>query len=90
MKRIAILIILISSNAMATCRCVCVDGEQEAVCTSAMELPPICAPQVCPIVPAAVAPIGVPIIPPLGTSECTPQQILNSYTGHYDWETICR
>ena len=76
--------------AEAGCVCRCVDGEQRPICSSAIEVPPICPPRVCPIVPPPVAPITPPTVPPVGTVECHEAQVLNPVTGEYQFKRICR
>lgn len=74
----------------ARCVCRCVNGDVKALCDSALEVPPICAPQVCPITPPSVQPIEPPRVPPIGTKECRQEQVYNSYTRRYEWKTVCR
>jgi hypothetical protein len=31
-----------------------------------------------------------PMVPPIGTTSCSPQQVMNPYTRQYEWRTICR
>src|SRR5262245_5924414 len=71
------------------CRCACVNGEVVPLCSNSLDLPPICAPRICPIVPSAIEPIQPPRIPPVGTSQCTMKQVLNRFTGRYEWKEIC-
>jgi hypothetical protein len=78
-----------SYDAAASCECKCVDGEQTPVCTSSMDLPPICPPRVCAIVPPAIPPIPPPQVPPVGTEKCSPKQVYNEKTGQYEWKEIC-
>jgi hypothetical protein len=77
-------------NSYAACQCRCVNGSVQALCSSTLDVQPICAPQVCPIVPPAVQPIATPQVPPLGTSSCNMQQVYNSQKGLYEWKNICR
>ena len=77
-------------NVNANCVCRCVNGEMKAICSSSIDIPPICPPQVCPITPPSVAPINPPSVPPLGASTCQNQQVLNPYTNRYEWKLICR
>jgi hypothetical protein len=39
-------------------------------------------------VPPSVRPIPTPMVPPIGTRHCAPQQVWNGY--RYEWRTICR
>jgi hypothetical protein len=77
-------------EARAACTCTCINGSPEAVCSSAIDLRPICPPTICPIVPPSVRPIDTPRVPPIGTSYCTNQQVMNPYTHQYEWRQICR
>lgn len=74
--------------ASATCQCVCMNGNVEAVCSSSIDIQPICPPRVCPIVPPAVRPIDPPRVPPVGTSNCRSEQVWNGEK--YEWIEICR
>ncbi len=74
----------------ANCVCRCVNGNMEALCSSSIDMRPICSPTICPIVPPSVTPIQTPTVPPVGTSSCAPEQVYDSNTGGYKWATICR
>lgn len=76
--------------ASAQCVCRCVDGRVQPICRSSLDIPPICAPQICRIVPPSIAPIPSPGIPPIGTSGCRQAQVFNPITGRYEWRTVCR
>ena len=80
----------LSNNSGAACVCRCVGGEVKALCSSSIDLPPICSPQICPITPPSIAPIQSPRVPPLGTTGCRMAQVLNPQTGQYEWREICR
>jgi hypothetical protein len=75
--------------ASAACVCRCVSGEMQPICSSSIDLPPICPPTVCAIVPPPVAPMQAPTVPPIGTTQCSPRQVLNPYTQQYEWRSIC-
>lgn len=79
-----------ADDAGAACVCRCVDGEVRALCSSSIDVPPICAPRVCQITPPSVAPIQVPRVPPVGTTECRMAQVLNPRTQRYEWREVCR
>jgi len=74
----------------AACECRCVNGNMQALCTSAIDIRPICGPTVCQIVPPSIAPIQSPTIPPIGTSSCSQAQVLDPYTHQYVWQQVCR
>ncbi len=91
MKKLVIgALVFISFGAQAACVCRCSNGQNQPFCSGALDLPPICAPMVCPIVPPSITPIQAPQLPPLGTTQCHPQQVLNPYTNRYEWQTVCR
>lgn len=79
-----------TGTAEAACQCSCVNGQVRPVCTSSIDIRPICTPGICPIVPPAIKPIAPPAIPPLGTKSCRMVQVLNPATGLYEWRNLCR
>jgi len=80
----------VSNDARAACVCRCVNGSMRALCSSSIDLPPICAPQVCPLTPPSIAPIQPPRVPPIGTTYCRQVQVVNPHTGRYEWREVCR
>ena len=78
----------LSLEAEAACRWAYVNGRQQQLCDSAIDLPAIGAPGIAPIAPPAVPPIQTPTIPPIGTSTCYPAQVWNGYG--YQWQIVCR
>jgi len=91
MKLITFLFIaLMATSAYSNCICRCVNGSMQPICSSSIDIPPICPPTVCQIAPPSVQPITPPTIPPIGTSNCQNQQVLNPYTGKYEWKLICQ
>ena len=94
MVRLGLLIVMVltawSAPSSAACRCACVNGTMQAVCQSNIDLPPICGASVCAIAPPSIAPIQRPTVPPIGTRSCSQQQVQNSDTGRYEWQTVCR
>jgi hypothetical protein len=81
---------LVTEQASGACSCHCVNGQVQALCTSPLDIQPICSPTICPIVPPSIRPIEVPRIPPVGTRQCSNQQVYNPYTRQYEWKQICR
>lgn len=79
-----------ASSANASCVCRCSGGENVPICTSTTEVPPICSPMVCPVVSPSVPPVQAPRVPPVGTQGCQMKQVLNPYTGQYEWKELCR
>lgn len=89
--RLIILAVLLFTMpiAFADCVCRCVNGEVQAICSSAIDLEPICPPRICSIVPPSVRPIQAPRVPPIGTTNCRKEQVYNEYTRRYEWKTLC-
>lgn len=77
------------NTAQAACVCRCVNGTVQAICTSSLDIRPICSPTICPIAPPSIAPIQPPRVPPIGTSRCVQRQVLNPYTNQYEWREVC-
>lgn len=77
-------------EANANCVCRCTNGENVPLCSSTLEIPPICPLRVCPIAPPSIEPIQAPQLPPLGTQNCWQQQVLNPNTNQYQWRRVCR
>ena len=84
-----LVLLWVPSAAQANCACVCVDGEVQALCTSTLDIEPICPPRICSIVPPSIEPIQPPRVPPIGTSECSQRQVYNEFTKQYDWQEVC-
>jgi hypothetical protein len=83
-------IVLCSNVSHAGCECRCVNGQVVPLCSSTLDLPPICPPRICQIVPPAVRPIDPPRIPPLGAKDCRSEQVYNPGTGQYEWRQVCQ
>jgi hypothetical protein len=86
---IAFLCLILSKNIMAECTCECVNGQQQALCESAIDLKPICPPKICPQTSPQVQPIDPPRVPPLGTKNCEQKQVWNPQTLKYEWQEVC-
>jgi len=80
--------IFYSEKTNAACKCMCVDGEMEPICTSALDIPLPCI-GICSIVPPSIPPITSPKIPPIGTTKCEMRQVKSPYSGRYEWKEVC-
>jgi hypothetical protein len=76
--------------AHAKCRCACVNGQVTPLCSSTRDMPSICSPQICPLVPPSIPPMTSPSLPPLGTTSCSMEEVYNKYTFQYEYRRICR
>ena len=83
------LLLFLPLKVFASCQCSCVSGQVRAICTSTLDIKPICSPRVCPITTPSIKPIQSPSIPPIGTKSCTQQQVYNEYTKRYEWKKVC-
>lgn len=72
----------------ADCVCKCVDGQFIPVCSSTLDIPPICPPRICPMPPPAIKPLPSLSIPPLGTSTAVQAQVFDEDTGEYEYEEL--
>lgn len=85
---VALALALIAAPAEAGCVCRCVNGSMQPLCSSPMDMPPMCPPAACGIAPPSIAPIQAPSIPPIGTSSCRQVQVYEG--GQYRWREVCR
>lgn len=74
----------------ASCNCQCVNGVVVLICTSPLDMQPICPPTICPMVTPSIQPINPLVIPPIGTTHCQQMQVADPKTGMYEWRTICQ
>jgi hypothetical protein len=75
-------------NVEAACRCVCVDGKYQNLCSSTMDLKKNCF-GLCPLTPPSLKPLTPLGTRPLGTTSCTMKQVWNSWTNSYQWQKVC-
>jgi hypothetical protein len=83
-------VVMVNEQAYAKCVCRCVNGEMKPLCTSSLEIPPICPPTICPLTPPKIEPLPSLELPPLGTESCRWKQVLNPYTNRYEWKRVCQ
>ena len=73
----------------ARCACNCVDGRVMALCSNTLEIPPICAPRICPLRSPSIKPLPSLQLKPLGTTYCRQAQVYNAWTNRYEWQRVC-
>jgi hypothetical protein len=79
--------------ASAACKCSCVEGQIEAVCSLPTELPPVCAPRACsakPLHAALVASERTTAAATPAARQCHETQVLNPQTGAYVSKQVCQ
>ncbi len=86
---LAVALVLVTLPANAECVCACVGGAVVPICESSIDLTPICAPRICPLVPPSIEPIAPLRLAPLGTTTCIQKQVYNEFTKQYEWQQIC-
>lgn len=84
------LAMLASTSAHAQCVCRCVNGTVKPLCRSVLDMPAICAPQICPMVPPSIQPIQTIRVPPIGTTSCRLMQVYQPHVNRYEWVQVCR
>lgn len=89
MRFVLALILFMPAFALGDCYCTCVNGKNQPICESTIDLPPICAPKVCPLEPPSVKPINPPTVPPIGTETCVQQQVWDHNKRKYEWKQVC-
>jgi len=80
--------LLMSVRAEASCTCHCIDDEMQPLCTTSLDIRPICPVRICPIAGPSIAPINPPTIPPVGTSSCRQARICDPF-GNCRWQQVC-
>ena len=88
----ALMVASFSTYASAACKCSCVDGQIEAVCSLPTALPRVCAPRSCsakPLRAALIAADKTPAATPTAR-QCHETQVLNPQTGAYVSKQVCR
>ena len=79
---------LISPNSSeAACRCVCVDGKKQNVCSSKADLRRSCI-GLCPL-SSKSSKSNSPGLKPIGTKKCKMSKVWNSKKTYYKWEKLC-
>ncbi len=80
-------VLIALQSAHASCVCRCVAGEVKPICTQAIDMPPICAPAICPASPAVLPSNRIPAF---GSESCSRQSVFDPRTGRYETKTICQ
>lgn len=89
----ALMVASLSTHASAACKCSCVSGQIEAVCSLPSELPPVCAPRACTVKPLRAALVASDKSSPAATPaarQCHETQVLNPQTGAYVSKQVCQ
>ena len=80
---------IVPKESEAACRCVCVNGVKQNLCTSTLDIPRACI-GLCPLKNLSLKPLQPLKLKPLGTTSCTMKQVWNSWTNSYQWKRVCR
>jgi hypothetical protein len=84
----ALAIVGISTAAYANCSCICVNGQNQAVCDYNTERAPICGPRYCANVQVQMPEPLIPQIPAVGQGSCH-SALVTLPSGNMAWRQIC-
>jgi hypothetical protein len=76
--------------ASADCRCSCVNGQIEPVCSAASELPPACSARACTVKPTRASLIVADKSDLSNKGQCRETLVLNPQTGAYVPKKVCQ
>lgn len=82
-------LVLSTGRAHASCSCECINGRQVPVCSTFIEIRPICPITMCPIPPVSIQPGPVIQVPPVGGHRCYQAQVFDRYFNQYVWRQVC-
>jgi len=93
-----LLLTALSSTASAACRWVFVDHDYNAgtpairkqICDSVIDVPAIRSPAIAPIQAPQIRPINPIGINPIGTSRCRMESVYNTRTRQWENQRVCR
>jgi len=77
------------TEAQADCRCACVDGRAQNICSNSYDVKQYCY-SACPIAPPRVRPIQPPIVHPQAWVIAYQEQVYNRNARRYEFQTVCR
>ena len=80
---------IVPKESEAACRCVCVNGQKQNLCSSTLDIPRSCF-GLCPMKNLSLKPLKPLKLKPLGTTSCSMKQVWNSYLNRYQWKRVCR
>jgi hypothetical protein len=81
-------ILALSAPASAMCNWTFVNGHQQQICDSTMDMPALRPLGLAPMVPPSLQPLQPLTLPPLGTSSCHMAQVWNGVS--YQWRNLCQ
>ena len=88
---VGLLSLSFAATAAADCVCQCVNGELAAICTGKVNAQPSCAPRSCPATTADPSKGSQAVSLGGGSgSGCVPRQVLDTVSGKYEWQVLCR
>jgi hypothetical protein len=84
---ICAILMALANSAQAACVCRCVDGQMQPICSSTLDIAPMCM-GICGAPPPSIAPIAPLGLPPLGTTDCRMAQVCSPFAG-CRWQRVC-
>lgn len=85
----ALLVASLPTAASAACKCSCVDGQIEPVCSTNSELPPACSARACSVKPTRASLVSLDKSD-LNKGQCQEKLVLNPQTGAYIPKKVCQ
>jgi hypothetical protein len=86
----ATLVASLSTAASAACKCSCVEGQIEPVCSTNSELPPACSARACTVKPTRAALVSLDKSDLSNKGQCRETLVLNQQTGAYVPKKVCQ
>ena len=86
----ALMVASLPTAAFAACKCSCVDGQIEPVCSTYSELPPACSARACTVKPTRASLVSLDKSELSNKGQCRETLVLNQQTGAYVPKKVCQ
>ena len=86
----AMMVASLPTVASAACKCSCVDGQIEPVCSTTSELPPACSARACTVKPTRASLVSLDKPDLSSKGQCHESLVLNPQTGAYVPKKVCQ
>jgi hypothetical protein len=86
----AMMVASLPTAASAACKCSCVGGQIEPVCSTNAELPPACSARTCTVKPTRASLVSLDKSDLSNKGQCQETLVLNPQTGAYVPKKVCQ